>query len=123
MGEEQGESSMATNPIAAVTNSISSVFDLDRRTQRAIVAHSNRTQAQAEVARAALQAMSDVYVYSEYQTFMAELATQSIENNLAAAGMTTADYQTYHRMMRHEYLQQMALAMHKAMTAINRLLE
>jgi hypothetical protein len=114
---------MATNPIVEVRNSISSVLDLDRRTQRELVAHSNRTQMQAEVARAALHAISEVYVYSEYQTFMAELATQSIENNLAAAGMTTGDYQTYHRMTRHEYLQQMALATHKAMTAINRLLE
>jgi hypothetical protein len=113
---------MATNPLA-VRNSGLNVFDLDRRTQRELVTQSNRMHAQNELARAAMNAMSEVYVYSEYQSSLAAIATQAIEDNLAAAGIPPNEYLAYNRMMRHEYLQQMAMVTYKAMNGINRLIE
>lgn len=111
---------MTTNPIVAVTNRMLSVFDLDQRTQQELVTHTNRMQAQAELAREAMNAISQILVYSEYQVSLALIATKAIEGSLAAAGVPDEEYLAYNQMLRHEYLQKMAAVTHKAADAVSR---
>jgi hypothetical protein len=120
MCAEQGELYMATNPMVAVGNSISSVFDLDRRTQRELVEQTNRMLVQAELTREALNAISQIFVYSKYQVSLALKATKAIEDSLAATGIPEEEYLAYHRMLEHEYLQKMATVTHKGADAISR---
>jgi hypothetical protein len=83
---------MATNPIVAVQRSGSTVFDLDKRTQRELVERTNRMRAQAELTREAMNAISEIFVYGEYQVSLAAMATQAIEDSLVAAGIPEEEY-------------------------------
>lgn len=110
---------MTTNPIVALRNSVSNVFDLDRQTQHELVTHTNRMQAQAELAREAINTISQIVVYSEYQVAQALITTKAIEDGLVAAGVPEEEYLAYNRMLRHEYLQKMAAVAHQATNAVS----
>jgi hypothetical protein len=110
---------MTINPLAAVTNSISNVFDLDRRTQRELAAQADRAQAEVELTWVVTTALSQIFVCSEYQVSQAIKHTKAIEGSLEAAGIPAEEYLAYHRLLQHEYLQQMAMVTRKAMNEVN----
>ena len=107
------------NPLV-VRNRRSSVSQLDRRTQQELVGYTNRIQAHAELAREAMNAISEIFVYSGHQVSLTAIATEAIVNRLVEAGIPTDDYQAYVKLLQQEYLQEMVRATLKATHAINR---
>ena len=111
---------MSANPIVSVRNKIISVFDLDREAQNQIVAQHHRAHLQIELARAAMGAISQTILESEYQVSQLLKVSKAIEDSLASAGIPAEEYVAYNQLIRHEYLQKMAAVTRKATDAISR---